>query len=83
MSDRPTTRPRDDERSGDDAATVGYADALAELERILVELESADVDVDRLADRVRRAGELIRLCRARISDARFHVEQLVEELDGG
>jgi len=64
------------------AAPIGYAAALAELERILVELESADVDVDRLADRVRRAGELIRLCRTRISDARYEVEQLVEGLDG-
>ena len=33
-----------------------YAEALAELDTILDELESADVDVDRLADRVRRPG---------------------------
>lgn len=75
MTDGPGSTPSE--------APIGYADALAELERILVELESADVDVDRLADRVQRAGELIRLCRTRISDARFHVEQLVEGLDGG
>ena len=37
----------------------GYAEALSELDSILRELESSDVDVDRLAERVARAAELI------------------------
>ncbi len=36
--------------------TPGYADALAELDAILRELEGSDVDVDHLADRVARAS---------------------------
>ena len=39
----------------------GYADALTELDGILRELESSDVDVDHLADRVARASTLITL----------------------
>ncbi|MBK9179719.1 MAG: exodeoxyribonuclease VII small subunit [Acidimicrobiales bacterium] len=59
----------------------GYADALAELEAILAGLERDDADVDLLASRVRRAAELIRICRARIADARLEVEQIVVGLD--
>jgi exodeoxyribonuclease VII small subunit len=59
----------------------GYAEALAELETILASLESADLDVDVLGERVARAAELIRRCRARIGAARLQVEQVVSDLD--
>ncbi|MCE2764678.1 MAG: exodeoxyribonuclease VII small subunit [Ilumatobacteraceae bacterium] len=61
---------------------IGYAEALAELEKILAELERADVDVDVLAARVQRASELIRLCRDRIGNARTRIEDVVGGLDG-
>ena len=64
----------------------GYGAALAELETILDELEDDAIDVDVLAARVRRAAELIRLCRRRITEARMEVEQVVaglEELEAG
>jgi exodeoxyribonuclease VII small subunit len=59
----------------------GYAEALQQLEAILAELEREEVDVDVLATKVRRAAELIRLCRARITDARMQVDQVVAEFD--
>jgi exodeoxyribonuclease VII small subunit len=37
--------------------------------------------VDRLAERVARAADLIRLCRDRIGTARLQIEQVVAELD--
>ena len=58
----------------------GYAEALAELESILAELERDNVDVDRLAGQVQRAAELIRLCRERIGNARMQIEHVVAEL---
>ena len=63
------------------AEQLGYAEALAELEGILDELDGDEVDVDVLGSRVRRAAELLRLCRERISGARFEVEQVVAELE--
>ncbi len=63
------------------ADEIGYADALAELEGILDELDGDEVDVDVLGARVRRAAQLLRLCRDRIGSARFEVEQVVAELE--
>ena len=60
--------------------SLGYADALAELEGILAELERDNVDVDRLANQVQRAAQLIRLCRERIGNASLQIEQVVTEL---
>ena len=64
------------------AAPPGYAQALAELDAILRELEGSDVDVDRLADRVSRAAELIAVCRERISRARVRIDEVIADLDG-
>ena len=61
--------------------TPGYADALAELDGILRELEGADVDVDVLAERVARAADLITLCREKIAAAQVRIEQVTADLD--
>ena len=60
---------------------VGYGAALEELQEILAELESENVDVDRLASRVERAGTLIRLCQGRLAAAELQVERVVDALD--
>jgi len=65
----------------DDLDAVGYADAMRELEDILGELEGDDLDVDVLADRVRRASELIKLCRGRITRAQDDVARIVADLE--
>lgn len=67
--------------SGRPVAELGYAEALAELEQILARLEGDDLDVDRLADDVARAADLVRHCRDRIDAARLQVERVVTDLD--
>ncbi len=67
--------------SESDTPTLGYADALAELDAILRELEGSDVDVDRLAERVSRASELIALCREKINTADLQIRQVTVDLD--
>lgn len=59
---------------------LGYADALAELEAILERLEHDEPDVDRVAEDVARASELIVHCRARIGAARLKVDEVVAGL---
>jgi len=65
-----------------DPEEVGYADAMAELEAILDDLEDDDLDVDVLATKVERASTLIQVCRDRIGAARVQVERVVASLEG-
>ena len=65
----------------DSAESLGYAKAVTELEAILTELEADDVDVDRLAEQVRRAADLIELCRGRLENAQVEVTRIVADLD--
>lgn len=70
-----------DATSGASDPPSGYAEALAELEGILTELEDDAIDVDVLASRVERAAVLIRFCRTRIHDAQMKVHEIVADLE--
>ena len=59
-----------------DSENVGYEDAVTELEEILSELSDDDIDVDHLAERVKRATQLAKICRDRIAAARLEVKDI-------
>jgi exodeoxyribonuclease VII small subunit len=59
-----------------DTSEIGYEDAVTELEEILEELADDDIDVDHLAERVKRATELVRICRERIAAAQLEVKEI-------
>jgi len=41
-----------------------YSRAIEELENIVTEIENEDISVDELSEKVKRAAELIRICKA-------------------
>lgn len=72
--------PAPDVPAAGEPVAAGYGEALAELDDILSALERNDVDVDVLAAKVQRAGQLIAFCRDRIGNARLQIEQVVADL---
>lgn len=61
------------------ADPASYEQALAELERLVAELESGQLPLDRLLQGYQRGAQLLDYCRARL-DA---VEQQVQVLEDG
>ena len=59
-----------------DPASVGYEQAVTELEEILDALSDDDIDVDHLAEQVKQATELVKICRDRIAAARLEVKEI-------
>jgi exodeoxyribonuclease VII small subunit len=59
-------------------SNISYTEAMAEIEKILNSLQSADCDVELLAQKVKRASELISLCRTKLRKAEHEVEKLFE-----
>ena len=55
-----------------------YAEAMAEIEKILGRLRSEEMDVDNLAAEVKRATELIASCKARLRKAKADVNKVLE-----
>ncbi len=57
-----------------------YAAGLAELEEILDYLRGRDVDLEALAEKVERAGQLIRFCRQRLDDISLRVNDVLDSV---
>lgn len=55
-----------------------YAEAMAEIEKILARFRNDEMDVDSLAAEVRRATELIASCRERLRKAEEEVNNVLE-----
>lgn len=69
------------ERKDRPDAAPSFGEAMAELEAILRRIEGEEVDVDRLAEELRRAAELLELCRGKIRRAEVEVTQIVQSLE--
>ena len=61
----------------------GFAAAMAELEAILGRIETEETDIDALATELRRAAQLLEICRAKIRKAEVEVTQIVQQLADG
>lgn len=70
-----------DDATEADLEGVSFGDAMDELTALVAELESDELDVDRLTTRVERAAVLVRWCRDRIDAARFSVEEVLVRLE--
>jgi exodeoxyribonuclease VII small subunit len=60
---------------------IAYKEALAELETIMAKLEGDEVDIDELSGLVKRASELLTICRNKIYKAEKDVEKILLDLE--
>ncbi|RZF60101.1 exodeoxyribonuclease VII small subunit [Sphingobacterium corticibacterium] len=60
--------------------TYTYNDAFEELQRIVSEIESGQTDVDELTEKIRRASQLIAICKAKLTSSEEEVEKLLAKL---
>ncbi len=66
-------------KKGKVSEQMSYADSMAEIEKIVAELQRDDCDIDTLAERTRRALTLIEQCRQRLRRSQEEVEKVLNE----
>jgi exodeoxyribonuclease VII small subunit len=59
-----------------------FRQAMDELEGILERIEGEEIDIDQLATELRRAAQLLDVCRGKIRKAEVEVTQIVQSLEG-
>jgi exodeoxyribonuclease VII small subunit len=59
---------------------LSYKEAFAELEDILDKLENNELDVDDLTSNVKKASELIKLCKSKLFETESEIEKIIEEI---
>jgi exodeoxyribonuclease VII small subunit len=60
---------------------LSYAEAIAEIEEIVEKIENNELDVDELAQNVKKVAELVKLCKAKLRSTEEEVEKILKDFD--
>ena len=63
------------------AKKISYNDAISEIEEILDNIENEELDVDELAEKVKRVAVLLKLCKEKLQNTNEQVEQILKEME--
>ncbi len=58
---------------------IKYEEAIAQIDDILKKIRSGEISVDELSAEVKRATELITICRERLHKAEAEVKSIIEK----
>lgn len=60
---------------------VTYSEAISEIEEILEKIENEELDVDELAEKVKRVSVLLKICKDKLTKTNEQVEQILKEME--
>jgi len=60
---------------------IPYTQAIEELEEIVSSIENEDVNVDELSVKVKRAAELIKICKNKLHNTEEEVNSILKEIN--
>ncbi len=60
---------------------ITYNEAILEVEEILDKIENEELDVDDLAEKVKRVALLLKLCKEKLQSTNEQVEQILKEME--
>ncbi len=62
---------------------INYTKAFEELQTIVSEIEQGSISVDQLSEKVKKAVQLIQICKAKLSSTEEDVNAILKELAAG
>jgi exodeoxyribonuclease VII small subunit len=63
------------------ANEINYTEAFEELQQIVRDMEDGEITVDELAVKVKRAAELIKVCKNKLTSTEEDVNIILKELE--
>jgi exodeoxyribonuclease VII small subunit len=60
---------------------TSYKEAFEELQAIVSEIESGEISVDELSEKVKRATALIRICKLKLTTTEENVNRILKDLE--
>lgn len=58
-----------------------YTEAFEELQQIVADIEDGEISVDELSVKVKRASELIKICKEKLTSTEEDVQKILKELE--
>ena len=62
---------------------LNYTEAFEELQRIVSDIERGEISVDELSVKVKRATELIKICKTKLTTTEEDVKNILRDLEAG
>ena len=59
--------------------TMKYEQAVAELEQIVAQMESGELNLDELSTKLKRAQELIKMCKDRLTKTDEEIQRILAD----
>ena len=60
---------------------MNYTEAYEELQQLVQYMESGQINVDELALKVKRAAELIKICKVKLHETEADVQKILKDLE--
>lgn len=60
---------------------IKYQEAFEELQQIVTDIEEGEISVDELSEKVKRAAQLIKICKTKLTQTEANVDQILKELE--
>lgn len=60
---------------------ISYAEAIKQIEEILKKIESEELDVDELSDKVKKAADLLKLCKMKLHETEEEIKNILDEME--
>jgi exodeoxyribonuclease VII small subunit len=58
-----------------------YKNALNEIEQIVDKIENEEIDIDELSELVKRAAELIKMCKTKLRTTGQELDEVIDKLE--
>ena len=63
------------------AKEINYTEAFEELQTIVADIEEGEISVDELSIKVKRAAELIKVCKHKLTSTEEDVTQILKDFE--
>lgn len=59
--------------------TLKYSEAISEIEEIVAQIESNELDIDDLTEKLKRVSELLKFCKAKLRSTEEEVQKIMKD----
>ena len=60
---------------------ISYAEAIKQVEEILEKIENEELDVDELSANVKKAADLLKICKTKLHDTEEEIQKILDEMN--
>jgi exodeoxyribonuclease VII small subunit len=60
---------------------ISYTEAIGQIEEMIRQIETGELDVDQLAVKVKQVTELLKLCKSKLTDTEKEVDKILREME--